>query len=976
MACRFAHGLALFLFSIVTASSAWGQLANQPPAPAWLDGASVYEAKFDHQGKLLMSVLFVAADKEVEVSVNGTRIGAASDPAKAASLDVTKYIRQGANTMVIRSKEGSPVRMAALLELNGDLAVKRWILTDASWTTTNGKIVVAGQTDVDPATDPFNFKQTFDAYNSWQLAKRDQQSQATDPSGFTLPPGFKGELIRSALPEEGSWVAMTFDPQGRVVLAMEKKGLLRLDQDGKTQVIEDTLLECRGLVHAYGYLYAHANNTKALFRLRDADGDGVLEEKQELVRTEGGVGHGRNHIKLGPDGHIWMVNGNNVLLPSPLAESSPLRNYASDQPLPNPWDPVMFDGTVELPAGHVLRVSPDGNKVELIAGGLRNALDIAFNRDGELFTFDADMERDVGASWYMPTRVLHVVSGADFGWRRGTGRFPAWYADTLPSVADIGLSSPTAIFFGYGGKMPAKYQEALFICDWSYGRIIAVHLKPGGASYQGEQETFITGRPLNVTDGCIGPDGALWFTTGGRGTQSGLYRVTYSGKMDDSPEVTHDGKALRKLRHDLEALHAGISDAQLEGAMKLIWRNLGHEDRFIRHAARVALEQVPVAQWKDPILGGKNPGSWRHITGMLALVRVGDASMMSQMMVSLERIPRDSLDEERRLALLRVKGVMLARWGDPNEAARAKLLTMLEPRYPSDSFAVNQELCRLLIRLKSPLVLSRSVKLVAKARTSEELIFYPMHLRYIKDGWDLPSRRIVFEALNRAEKFPGASSYFKAIQDTRSELAAALSPAVALELAAVIHPAKPVALAPHAMPGHTFKAWKLEDLEAKLAQVGQGRSFEKGKAAAISAQCVFCHKMSNDTTLPAGIFGPELVQVSARFNRRDLLDHILNPSKIIDEKFLFVTITRNDGTQVTGSIEGEDDEHVTLKPNPLSPETVEVGKTLIKKREVSTISPMPIGLVNGLRAEQLLDLLAFIEAGGNPAHSNFKPGTP
>lgn len=168
----------------------------------------------------------------------------------------------------------------------------------------------------------------------------------------------------------------------------------------------------------------------------------------------------------------------------------------------------------------------------------------------------------------------------------------------------------------------------------------------------------------------------------------------------------------------------------------------------------------------------------------------------------------------------------------------------------------------------------------------------------------------------------------------------------------------------------------MEDLEPRLAQVGQGRSFEKGKAAAISAQCVFCHKMSSDTSLPAGIFGPELVQVSARFNRRDLLDHILNPSKVIDEKFLFVTITRNDGTQVTGSIEAEDDERVTLKSNPLSPETVEVGKTLIKKREVSTVSPMPPGLVNGLRAEQLLDLLAFIEAGGDPAHANFKTPTP
>jgi putative heme-binding domain-containing protein len=131
--------------------------------------------------------------------------------------------------------------------------------------------------------------------------------------------------------------------------------------------------------------------------------------------------------------------------------------------------------------------------------------------------------------------------------------------------------------------------------------------------------------------------------------------------------------------------------------------------------------------------------------------------------------------------------------------------------------------------------------------------------------------------------------------------------------------------------------------------------------------------MSNDPSLPAGLFGPELVQVSARFSRRDILDHILDPSKVVDEKFRFITVTRTDGTQVTGSLESEDDERVKLKPNPLSPDTVEVGKSLIARREVSPVSPMPPGLLNTLKAEQILDLLAFIEAGGDPKHRDFQP---
>jgi putative heme-binding domain-containing protein len=99
----------------------------------------------------------------------------------------------------------------------------------------------------------------------------------------------------------------------------------------------------------------------------------------------------------------------------------------------------------------------------------------------------------------------------------------------------------------------------------------------------------------------------------------------------------------------------------------------------------------------------------------------------------------------------------------------------------------------------------------------------------------------------------------------------------------------------------------------------------------------------------------------------------LNPSKVVDEKFRFVTIKRADGSTVMGSLESEDDERVVLKPNPLSPETVEVGKSLIIERSVSEVSPMPQGLFNSLKAEQILDLLAFIEAGGDPKKVNFQP---
>ena len=117
----------------------------------------------------------------------------------------------------------------------------------------------------------------------------------------------------------------------------------------------------------------------------------------------------------------------------------------------------------------------------------------------------------------------------------GTGKWPAYYVDSLPAVVDVGPGSPVGVTFGYGAKFPAKYQNALFILDWTFGTIYALHFEPAGASYQGVKEEFLSKTPLPLTDAAIGPDGAMYFTVGGRGTQSALYRVIYTGKESTAP---------------------------------------------------------------------------------------------------------------------------------------------------------------------------------------------------------------------------------------------------------------------------------------------------------------------------------------------------------------------------------------------------------------------------------------------------------
>ena len=98
----------------------------------------------------------------------------------------------------------------------------------------------------------------------------------------------------------------------------------------------------------------------------------------------------------------------------------------------------------------------------------------------------------------------------------------------------------------------------------------------------------------------------------------------------------------------------------------------------------------------------------------------------------------------------------------------------------------------------------------------------------------------------------------------------------------------------------------------------------------------------------------------------------MNPSKFVEEKFRLVMIEQTDGSIVSGAVENEDDERVTLKPNPLDTATVEIGLSMIKSRVESPVSPMPAGLLNGLKSQQILDLLAWFEAQGDPEHPVFK----
>jgi putative heme-binding domain-containing protein len=794
-------------------------------------------------------------------------------------------------------------------------------------------------------------------YNQWKQALG--TNRATGVENITALPGFKVELIRSSQTNEGSWVAMAFDPKGRVVIAREDRGLLRMtlatnrSAVTRVEVINTNLLECRGLLFAYDALYANANNSKALVRLRDSDGDDQFDDIKVLRHTPGGVGHGRNQLALGSDGFIYSIHGDDVGLPTNgVSASSPLRHYAEDRLLPCAWDKHLFNASASMPYGHLIRTDRDGEHREVMAGGLRNPFGIDFNAAGDCFTFDADMEWDVGLSWYHPTRVLHLVPGGDYGWRRGTGVLPVWSPDTLPSAVDIGVSSPTAIKFGTKSNWPEPWRSVLFIQDWSYGKIIAVHLTKRGASYDGRIEEFLKGRPLNVTGLEFGPDGAMYFTTGGRRTQSGLYRVSWMG----TPSA--DRTTLSKS-DQIDAGHTGD-----------LWTRLNDSDRWIRHAARVELECKPTGEWSERALAEKNPAA--AFTALLALSRCGDKALQSRIVERINELTGPGLNPEQQLIAIRALSVCFIRMGALDAAMARRVLSLWEPLYPSSRDArVNQSLCELLVYLGSSKVVARTVPLFGSATTQEEKFHYLFTLRLVTNGWSLETRRTYFDWLRRARtEFSGANMLPTALNYIRADAESTLSVAERDALKDALAALDQRAPGPTASATRQFvKEWAMTDLEPALPYVATRRDAARGKKLFTETGCAQCHRLGSE----GGFIGPDLTAVSSRFDRRTLLESIIEPSKVVAEVYRPVTISLKSGAIYDGRVVSEDAKSLVLAINPVDPDQRRrLSKSEIASQRVSELSPMPAGLFDTLTREEILDLMAWVESGGDLNHASFR----
>ncbi len=298
-----------------------------------------------------------------------------------------------------------------------------------------------------------------------------------------------------------------------------------------------------------------------IYRLRDADGDNVADEKQQLlfntedsfIQLEWAVGLARYEDRYyvsdsGRIGYLEDTDDDGTFDQyTSIIDGLPSRQY----PL-HSNNGIVFDEEGRLYVGigsttdhgplqaeyesSILRMEPDGSNVEVFATGFRNPYDLAFSPDGDLFTTDNGPDGlDQTMAFYPPEELNHVREGRDYG-------FPDVYGhgltireverQTEDPVTDLVTSSVNVGLTYYAAdQFPDYYRDGIFAAQFGgfngEGRaVVYIPLEAtDDGTFTGIWEDFADFRSgFNPVDVTVGPDGALYMAEYSRGY---ILRVTH-----------------------------------------------------------------------------------------------------------------------------------------------------------------------------------------------------------------------------------------------------------------------------------------------------------------------------------------------------------------------------------------------------------------------------------------------------------------
>ncbi len=959
-------------------------------------GTSIREARF------AMSV-----DNRARALLDGREI-AKSDAWETGAEAEIGELAAGDHTLVIEASNAGGVAAAcAYLDFVRADGTRGRLITDSNWEWKS-----AASSAAQPAVVIARYG---DAPWGAVLGGVDDTPRADIDRSITAAPGFIVEPVFVATAARGSIVSMAADGRGRLIVSPQygKAFAITPCKDGAPAAestidpIKPDIGNAHGLLVVDNDLFVVVSrggpDEQGIWRLRDLNRDGQYDEKKLLstVARDGGE-HGPHQIVLAPDGSLWIVGGNHCAPPDAALKHSRLpRIWQEDIAADRLWDPNGHAVGVMAPGGWVVRTDREGAKWELMTAGFRNSYDLAFDEIGRAFTFDSDMEWDMGLPWYRPTRICELASGVDFGWRSGSGKWPAWSPDSMTAAVDVGPASPTGMLSTVGLPFPAPWNRALLALDWTYGTIWGAW--PTDDSLEASSpklhlQPFVVGRPLPVTDAVTMGD-AIYFAVGGRNLPSAIYRVRAEQPVLIKRPPMAVPAALVE-RRALETLHAPLQGAQATQAVGRAWKALASNDEGVRSAARIALEHQSPALWRARAIAPADPRV--SILGLVALCRTGDAAVdaapVAARLVALEPSVRGTPLEK---SWLRACELWLLRFSNNNtlpagaDAVRAAVLVHF-PAKEGDLDRVDIDLHRVMVlaKLGAPeavvgalAILERpdlaappkidaallarggpygkAVSDIMANAPATERIGIAYALRNATQGWSSDSRQRFAHALSSLGHAQGGNSFRGFLARINEEFLSHAPEAEREALGSTI--AGRVRGEDAVAPRGPGRAWTTASILALAPKLAAGRDFNEGLRAYRAAQCAQCHRAGG-----IGLSGgPDLSGVSRRFSVEDLATAIAEPSRTVSDQYQNTDIVLKDGRVLSGRIVGDSADAIELRQSLLSDARDRIAKSDIASRRPSPLSPMPAHVVDALSEGEMLDLLAFLRAGGDAGDPAF-----
>jgi len=978
------------------------------PAHAW------FTASFNLDTPPAVAQLGLSADNHATVWLNGTRIAHTDEWTEPLVADVAADLVAGRNVLAIEAaNDGGPAGLLAFVLADGadvfhtDAAMLASDTEPAGFP--NEPMSRAADAPADPADSAggASAAATNDGRPAAVIADYGAAPWGTlDFGGKHAPAPVVRQLAPAAglLCEEvasgfGSLIAFSMDSHGVPVVSVESGGLLALhDDDGdgryeRSSLFCDELRACQGLCFTGEDCWATGIGPEGLgfYRLR---ADATPRHAELIAPITGSAGeHGPHAVLPGPDGRLWLTLGNHVRLGVPAESSSPFSLVTEGSVLPRIVDPNGHANEITAPGGTIFAFDPASGRFELFSAGYRNAYDLAFTPSGDLFTFDSDMEWDIGLPWYRAVRVVHVLPGGDYGWRTGSGKWPAWYPDSLPPVLDTGRGSPTGVLWCGSSALGPRWQDTLLLCDWSQGEVLAVHLSPDGISYRGRSEVLLSGRPLPVTDLAFERDGALLVSVGGRGTQGALMRLRADPAAADARAArASDVVAAARAQDFVAAARAPAFTSATP--LDTLADALESPDRAVRYLAARALEHRPTADVER--VASVDPRPAVRAEALVALARQalrdGEAAAMLASRCRALALPLLAPEVPTPVRLVAARALELSLLvGLPDtiagsgQPADPVLGAALLPLFPSGAPALDRALAALLARTEPDGAREALLAALDEEDAPEEAAHLLLCLSSLRAGMsaddagsgthrsaDAAQTRAALERLAALRSRPGGASYQGFLDAIERRLIDAAPADERDELRASAHAGNPAA--DGAATIRIARNAPRRDQERTLAFARNAldapdRSLTEG-AWVFAQSCAACHVRGGIGR--AG--GPDLSSVGARLGLADLLTATMDPSRDISDQYRSTQLFTKDGRLVQGLLLRDDGAAVQLLTS--TGETVSVAAADIDERRLSRASAMPEGLLDGWSLRAIADLSAYLlapEAVAPPARSAWEP---